>query len=219
MSKPAQHPGKLRRIRLVLALTAAAMTPALAAAPAQAHDALQSTTPARDSTVTTAPDAVSLTLSETPTGGGEMNFSVITVTDSTGTTLSDGKVTVTGAVLSTAVAKGSNGPYKVLWRTVSSDGHPIEGSYTFTVQAPAQETAAAMPSTATAASSAPTSAITSAAAAPAQAVDPAPLPDNSNGPIVLVIAAAALVIVGAIFALSERARRRNSGRLGPENKK
>jgi methionine-rich copper-binding protein CopC len=214
MSKPAQPPRRLRRIRLVLALAAAAMIPTLGAAPAQAHDALQSTTPARDSTVTTAPDTVSLTLSDTPTGGGEMNFSVITVTDSTGKTLSDGKVTVDGANLSTAVAKGSNGPYRVLWRTVSSDGHPIEGSYIFTVQDPAQETAAAVSSTPAPASSAPTSTVTSAAAAPAQAVDPAPLPDNSNGPIVLAIAAAVLVIAGAIFALSERARRRNTNRKG-----
>ncbi|XTR52255.1 copper resistance protein CopC [Pseudarthrobacter sp. So.54] len=28
----------------------------------------------------------------------------------------------------------------MLWRTVSSDGHPIEGNYTFTVQTPAGQT-------------------------------------------------------------------------------
>lgn len=210
MPNPAQPPSKLRRIRLVLALAAAALLPALAATPAQAHDALQSTAPARDSTVTIAPETVSLTLSETPTGGGEMNFSVITVTDSTGKTLSDGKVSVDGATISAAVVKGSNGPYKVLWRTVSSDGHPIEGSYTFTVQDPAQETSAAVPATAAAATAAPTAAVSSAAAAPAQAVDPAPRPDDSNGPIVALIAAAVLAIVGAAVFLSERARRRKA---------
>lgn len=210
MTHPAQPPRGLRRIRLVLALAAAAMTPVLVAAPAQAHDALQSTEPARDSTVTTAPETVSLTLSETPTGGGEMNFNVITVTDSTGTTLSDGKVTVDGATISTAVGKGNNGPYKVLWRTVSSDGHPIEGSYTFTVQDPAQETTVAAPATAAPATAPTTAAASSAAAAPAQSVDPAPRPDDSNGPLVGVIAAVVLAIVGAAVFLSEWARRRKA---------
>lgn len=211
MTHPAQPPRGLRRIRLVLVL-AAALLPALAATPALAHDALQTTAPARDSTVTTAPETVSLTLSETPTGGGEMNFSVITVTDSTGTTLSDGKVNVDGATISTAVAKGSNGPYKVLWRTVSSDGHPIEGSYTFTVQDPAQEKTAAAPATAAPATAAPTA--TASAAAQAQAVDPAPRPDDTNAPLVGVIAAVVLAIAGAAVFLSERARRRKAGLQG-----
>ncbi|TNB75631.1 copper resistance protein CopC [Arthrobacter sp. BB-1] len=210
MTYPAQPPRRFRRISLVLALAAAAMLPVVVATQAQAHDALQSTAPARDSTVPTAPETVSLTLSETPTGAGEMNFSVITVTDSTGKTLSDGKVSVDGATISTALAKGSNGPYKVLWRTVSSDGHPIEGSYTFTVQdATTAASATAAPSTA-----APTAAASSAAAAPAQAVDPAPMPDNSNAPIVGLIAAVVVAIVGAAVVLPERARRRKADPQG-----
>ncbi|WP_455836944.1 copper resistance CopC family protein [Pseudarthrobacter siccitolerans] len=214
MTHPAASPRRLRGVRLILAIAAAAILPALAAAPAQAHDALQSTAPARDSTLTTAPDTVSLTLSETPTGGGEMNFSVVTVTDSTGKTLSDGKVNVEGATLSTVVAKGANGPYKVLWRTVSSDGHPIEGSYTFTVQDPAQEPTSAAPATAAPATAAPTAAVSSAAAAPAQAVDPVPRPDDSNGLLVGLIAAVVLVIVGGAVFLSERARRRRTDLRG-----
>lgn len=194
---------KPRHIRLALALAAAAMIPALAAAPAQAHDSLRSTSPAKDSTVTTAPEQVSLTLSQPPTDAASLNFSVIKVTDSTGRTLSDGKVSITDATLSTTVAKGANGPVTVLWRAVSSDGHPIEGSYSFTVQDPALTAATPAPS---AAAPAPSTTAPSTAAA-AQAVPPVPGPDNSNAPAVLGIAA---VIIAAAVGLFALARRRNA---------
>ncbi|MCU1530929.1 MAG: copper resistance protein CopC [Arthrobacter sp.] len=185
------------RFRLVLALAAAAMIPALATAPAQAHDSLQSTSPAKDSTVSTAPEQVSLTLSESPTDAASLNFSVIKVTDSTGVTLSDGKVNITDATLSTTLIKGVNGPYTVLWRAVSSDGHPIEGSYSFTVQdlaLSATTPAAAAPST-----SAPVT-----APAAGQPVPPVSGPDNSNAPVVLGLAAAIIAAAAALFAVSHK---------------
>lgn len=194
---------KAWRFRLALTLAAAATFQALATSPAQAHDALQSTSPAKDSTVTTAPDTVSLTLSEPPTDAASLNFSVIKVTDSTGTTLSDGKVSITDATLSTTVAKGANGPYKVLWRAVSSDGHPIEGSYSFTVQDPAASAMTSTPAQSSAAAAIPETAISSTPAA-GQAVPPVPGPDNSNAPVVLGIAAAIVALGAGLFALSRK---------------
>ena len=93
----------------------------------------------------TAPETVSLTLSEPPTDSKSLNLSIITVTDGAGKTVSDGNVTVYGPTLSTKITAGSAGTYKVMWRAVSSDGHPIEGKYSFTVQAPAGQGALPLP--------------------------------------------------------------------------
>ncbi|QDG61689.1 copper resistance CopC family protein [Pseudarthrobacter sp. NIBRBAC000502771] len=192
------------RSRAGLALAGALLLAAIGAGPAHAHDALQSTSPERDATVTAAPASVSLTLSEPPTDSQSLNLSVITVTDSTGKTLSDGQVTVTGPTISTKVAPGSNGPYTVLWRTVSSDGHPIEGKYSFTVQDPGAETPAAAP--ATTASVPPSAAPSATQSAAATTVPMAPRPDDSNALLVVGIGAVILAILGGILYLARRRR-------------
>lgn len=196
---------KNARSRAGLALAGALLLAVIGAGPAQAHDALQSTSPDRDATVTAAPDTVTLTLSEPPTDSESLNLSVITVTDSTGKTLSDGKVTVTGPTLSTRVAPGSNGPYTVLWRTVSSDGHPIEGNYSFTVQDPAAVTPAAPPASTTE-SVPPSAAPSPTQSAAANTVPKAPRPDDSNGPLVVGIGAVIIAILGGILYLARRRR-------------
>lgn len=195
------------RSKAVLALAGTLLFTALGAGPAQAHDALQSTSPERDTTVAAAPEIVTLTLSEPPTDSKSLNLSIITVTDSTGKTLSNGEVTVAGPTISTNVTPGSNGPYKVLWRTVSSDGHPIEGTFAFTVGAPAVG-AATGPATATA-SAAPSATVS----APANTVpDRVPPPDDSNALLAVGIAAIVLAVIGGLIYLSRRRERTgNSG--------
>ncbi|ADX75176.1 uncharacterized protein, copper resistance protein CopC-like protein (plasmid) [Pseudarthrobacter phenanthrenivorans Sphe3] len=194
------------RFRLRLAAVAALLVPAaLTASPALAHDALSSTAPARDAVVTTAPDAVSLTLNQPPTESGSLNLSVITVTDGAGTTVSDGTVTVDGPTLSTKTAPGAPGTYTVLWRAVSSDGHPIEGKYSFTVQAPAAAApvASAAPSTEAAPSAAPT------ATSVANAMPTAPRPNDDNAPLAVGIAFGALA---AALGITMWVRRRKANR-------
>lgn len=188
-----------------LAAVAALLLPAaLTASPAMAHDALSSTAPARDAVVTTAPEAVSLTLTQPPTEAGSLNLSVITVTDGAGTTVSDGTVTVDGATLTTRTAPGAPGTYTVLWRAVSSDGHPIEGKYSFTVQAPASTAPVASP-----ASSAESAAPSAAPSTPSNAVPPAPRPNDDNAPLVVGIAFGLLAVaLGVTLWL----RRRNTSR-------
>lgn len=188
------------KTRLRLAAVAAIMIPAAAiASPALAHDALSSTSPAQDSVATTAPETVTLTLSEPPANSENLNLSTITVTDGAGKTVSDGKVTVYGPTLSTTLDPGTAGTYTVLWRTVSSDGHPIEGKYSFTVQ-PAVGAGAPAPS------AAPTA---SPSAAPSAATAPAPTqvppPNNDNAPLVLGISAAILAAaIGTGLVLRNR---------------
>ncbi|MFW0772798.1 copper resistance CopC family protein [Paenarthrobacter nitroguajacolicus] len=200
-------PRNPRGLRLRLAIAVALLIPAFAATPALAHDALESTVPAKDTTVTAAPGSVSLTLSEPPLDTEQLNLSVITVTDETGKTLSDGKVTVEGPTISTAITAGVNGVYKVLWRTVSSDGHPIEGNYSFTVQDPAQAVVAT-PSTT------PTTAAETSTRTPAPAAQTAPeqiKPDDSNAPVTVGIAAAILAVVAAVFFIARRRRDKGAG--------
>lgn len=192
-----------QRFRLGLALAAGLLIPAVAAGPALAHDALQSTTPAADATVTSAPGTVSLTLSKPPTDSKSLNLSVITVTDGEGKTLSDGKVTVAGATISTTVTPGANGPHKVLWRAVSSDGHPIDGSYSYTVQDPAR-TASAAPSPA------PTPAPTPTSAAATTEYERAAPPNNDNALLTLGVAAAVIAALAGILFLGNRKRARNT---------
>ncbi|WP_400160607.1 copper resistance protein CopC [Arthrobacter sp. BPSS-3] len=191
-----------KRTLLSVALATGLLIPAMAAGPAQAHDALRSTSPAADTTVTSTPETVSLTLSEPPTDSASLNLSVITVTDGEGKTISDGKVTVTGATISTKVTPGANGAHKVLWRAVSSDGHPIDGNYAFTVQNPSR-TASAAPAT-------PSPAQTSApAAAGSTEVEPAKGPSNDNALLTLGVAAAVIAALAGILFLARRKRARN----------
>lgn len=191
--------------RLRLAAVAAIMIPAAltAATPALAHDALSSTNPAQDAVIAKAPETVSLTLSEPPADSTNLKLSTITVTDGAGNTVSDGIATVYGPSISTKTSAGTPGTYTVLWRTVSSDGHPIDGKYSFTVQAQAGQPVPAAstpgPSTAAPQPSATTS-----------EEDRFRPPSNDNAPLVLGIVAA---ILAAAFgaALLIRRRRRNTG--------
>lgn len=204
---------KRTRPRVAAAFAGALLLAAIGAGPAQAHDALQSTSPERDTTVTTAPEKVTVTLSQPPTDSDSLNLSVITVTDSTGTTRSDGKVTVAGATISTNVAPGNNGPYKVLWRTVSSDGHPIEGNFTFTVQDPAVTSAAAVPPASATASAPQSLTPTATGSAPANTVpDRVPPPDDSNALLAAGVGALVLAIIGGLVYLSRRKERTGNGK-------
>jgi methionine-rich copper-binding protein CopC len=187
------------RARLRLAAVAAILIPAAAtASPAWAHDSLSSTEPARDATVATTPETVSLTLSEPPLDSEQMKSSVLTVTDGAGKTVSDPDVTVDGPTLSTKITAGGPGTYTVLWRAVSSDGHPIEGKYSFTVQpSTEQPSASAAPATPAAANQS----ATPAAADPEDSFRP---PDNSNAPLVLGIAAAVVAAAAGVAMFIRR---------------
>lgn len=193
------------KTRLRLAALAAIMIPAATAAPALAHDALSSTNPAQDAVVAAAPETVSLTLSEPPTYSKSLNLSIITVTDGAGNTVGDGKVTVYGPSLSTKIAAGTAGTYKVRWRAVSSDGHPIEGKFSFTVQPAAGQ--GAVPSTT---GTTPSAAPPTAPAAIPSVPEPVKPPNNENAPLVLGIVG--VILAAAVGSFLVIRNRRNNTR-------
>ena len=111
-----------------------------APSPASAHSRLTSTSPAAGSTVRTAPRSVSLTFNERLLG----RYSNITVTGPRGATYSVGRPRQVDTTTTQDVQPLGSGQYTVAWRVVSADGHPIGGSFRFTVAlARGQEPAAA----------------------------------------------------------------------------
>ena len=103
-----------------------------AVAPASAHDAAESSSPAAGSTVPVPPAKVSITFNKNPLAIGAQ----VVVTDAAGTAWADGPVEIVDNVASERLKPGAPaGLYTVDWRVASSDGHPIEGSFTFTASA------------------------------------------------------------------------------------
>jgi methionine-rich copper-binding protein CopC len=99
------------------------------AAPAAAHAALISSSPADGAVVETLPDTVELTFSEavaTP--------AYVVVTDPHGRTASVGEPQVADASVSQPTGQSDDeGEYTVEYRIVSADGHAVSGSVRFTV--------------------------------------------------------------------------------------
>ena len=135
-------PSLLPVLRPLVAAVATAGALLLVAAPsASAHDALVSTTPAGGSTVASAPSAITLTFEEPPTTQGM----AVSLTAPDGT-VSKLVPTLAGDVV-TAPVSGSLDPgaYRVAWRIVADDGHPVTGTFAFTI-AGATSSAPATPS-------------------------------------------------------------------------
>lgn len=134
----------------VLLLLATAGFLLVFSAPAQAHDSLESSHPTNGSTVRSVPATIELTFDRTPIA---IN-SIVRVEDSTGTDQADGPVSIVDNRVSQAVKPGApEGEYTVVWRVVSSDGHPIEGTFGFTAGGPNTDAAPAPTATATSTSS------------------------------------------------------------------
>jgi methionine-rich copper-binding protein CopC len=170
--RPATRRATLRRIAAALAgaslATAAIALVGLAqgsgpdgALSASAHNYLVSSSPAAGSTVDAPPSEVTLTFNDvildlaaaggaggdagagsSPAAGGS---SVVQVTgpDGQGTHYETGCATDAGRSVSVPVALGGSGEYRVTWRVVSADGHPVSDSTAFTYRAPAGATASA----------------------------------------------------------------------------
>lgn len=163
----------LRRSAAPVALAAtllAAFLVLFSPLPASAHDALVSSSPAADSQVETLPAELTLTFSAKLIDGGGATEVVVTGPD--GETVTDGPATVDGAIVTQPLlASAPAGEYHVIWKVVSSDGHPTSDEYYFTVTTGSETTPSAQPS------AAPTSAAPSEAASEAPVATATPSPD------------------------------------------
>lgn len=116
----------------------------LPAAAAFAHDYLVTSDPAADSTVRTAPRAVSLTFDAVVLDYGR-GSTALQVTGPGGATrhFETGCAAVDGRTVTARVTLGGPGTYTETWRVVSADGHPVSNSIRFTYAPPAGQRAAA----------------------------------------------------------------------------
>ncbi|MFF4925536.1 FixH family protein [Kitasatospora sp. NPDC001261] len=133
-----------RRIAGVLGVLGALLALMLAGAgPASAHATLDSTDPRQNSVVATAPQAVTLTFSESVSLSGDS----VRVLDPAGKAVdtgnpahADGKGNTARVGLRDGLA---NGTYTVAWRAVSDDSHPVGGAFTFSIGAPSDTSVSA----------------------------------------------------------------------------
>lgn len=117
------------RLAALLLLVAGAGPAGLAlvtASPASAHAALVSTDPADGSTVRTAPTTVTLTFNEV------VGQSAVVVTAPDGSRVSGKASSLDRTVSVDLEGAGQRGRYRVVYRVVSADGHPVSGSLGFT---------------------------------------------------------------------------------------
>jgi methionine-rich copper-binding protein CopC len=124
----------------------AVATLGFSATAAFAHNYVVGTTPAADAVVTEQPGTVSITTNDNLLDlSGEGAGSAIQVSGPTDAPryYGDGCATVAGPTVSTEVQLGAAGEYTVVWQTVSTDGHPISDTFTFTWEPDAAQVLAA----------------------------------------------------------------------------
>lgn len=135
---PPEEPDSTRRrwiIRGAVMLLGLAIGTAISltlASPASAHDDIISSDPVADSTIETLPGEVTLTFSaEILDAVGTVALEVRTPDD---VNIAKGSPQIHGTEVVQALSPSrATGQFTVLWKVVSSDGHPISGIYTFNV--------------------------------------------------------------------------------------
>jgi methionine-rich copper-binding protein CopC len=101
-----------------------------------AHSYMVASNPKNGSTVTTLPATVALTFNENLLVVKGKKPNAISITHRTEVPISQGVVSVTKNVLTVPIASSQkiHGKITVTYRVVSADGHPVNGSFFFTVK-------------------------------------------------------------------------------------
>ncbi|WP_240606940.1 copper resistance CopC family protein [Microbacterium sp. Gd 4-13] len=186
------------------------------ASPVSAHDQLVSTDPAADAVLTALPAEITLSFSAELLGDGASN--VVEVTDAAGTSLIEGTAVVDGVTVTQALTGTASGAISVIWRVVSSDGHPISGEFAFTVDAPAPPTSAPTETTAPETTAPETPEPTMTTMTPPETDEPTTTtaPDSeasASNPLPWIIGVVVvLAVIGVVlYLLVLRPRGRNGG--------
>jgi methionine-rich copper-binding protein CopC len=171
-----------------LAALVALLGVAFPAAPAWAHAKLLSTDPAAGATVATAVTTITLTFNEPV----RQQMTTVTVTGPDGVSYSDGNARSVDKQVLQGVKPLPAGAIRVVWKTVSPDGDPIQGTFAFSNAAAPPTSAAPSPSPAQASASpqVPAPAVSSLAPNARAASD-----DQGSDGLVWWLVAAAIVLV------------------------
>jgi len=128
------------------------------------------------------------------------------VTDAAGTSLADGDPLVEGTAVTQALSGAASGVVTVLWKVVSSDGHPISGQFAFSVP-----TAPTPTPTATPTASATPSESASETATPEPIETAAPVNGGAASvPWILLAVVGVALLGGVTYLLVSRARRQKA---------
>ncbi|MDX2406215.1 copper resistance protein CopC [Streptomyces microflavus] len=129
---------------------------------AAAHTDLDSSTPVAKASLPDVPESVTLTFSDPM----DQKYAKVAVTGPDKKPVAQGNAQVDGKRVTIALAsQAPAGLYSVGYRVVSADGHPVSGSYTFTVQT--QKASTSPMASASETPTAPSTPPTPAAGAPA----------------------------------------------------
>jgi hypothetical protein len=101
----------------------------MGAAPAQAHDVLVATSPEDGSIIRASPSNVELTFNNAV----QNRFAQVAVVDSDRQGYQLGTPRVIGSTVTQPINELPDGTYLVSYRVISSDGHPVSGTFSFTV--------------------------------------------------------------------------------------
>ncbi|WP_017546864.1 copper resistance CopC family protein [Nocardiopsis prasina] len=189
----------MRRIRTAALVAPFAAALLLAPAPAFAHDVLIASDPEDGVTLDTVPEEVTLTFNNAPMAGG--SGSAIVVTSPEGAEIQEGELTFDGTDVSVALTPPTEeGEYGISYRVVSSDGHPIQDTLSFSLSEEA--VAAAAPEEPE--EEAPEETVTEAPAAEETAAE-----EGGTSPLmVLVGVVVAVAAIGAVVLVVVRSRNR-----------
>lgn len=183
-----------RRLLVAAAALVLAVAFGVSAEPAFAHDQLVEATPGDGDTVDVAPEAVKMVFSGAPQ---KLGNEIQVEHDGENVAVGDPETqfhTITQSLKSDLTP----GDYTVDWRVVSEDGHPVDGTFTFTVQEtePHADVASPTPDT------------TDTSSDGTQASQAATSDDNSGPTAVLIAALALSLVVIAAFIVFVVIRRR-----------
>ena len=117
-------------VALAFAFGAALVTSVVSAAPASAHAALVKITPDANAQLATAPTEVVLEFDEPVSA----TFATVLVTTAAGVSVARGTPAVLGAKVTQALSPDLvSGGYRIAFRVLSDDGHPVSGESSFTL--------------------------------------------------------------------------------------
>lgn len=205
MSRYSRSPRSSARFAAAaLAATVLAFGGLLIASPASAHDELIGSDPTPGQEMPASPAQVTLTFSGNISE--EPGASVVELSDAAGP-IAVGDLVTTDNVLIVPLEGDASGAVKVLWKVVSSDGHPISGQYAFTVTAPPTPT----PTPTETATATPTETPT-AEPTPTPTETPVPASDTGAAAVPwILLGVLAVAVLGAVtYLLVSRARRRKA---------
>lgn len=196
----------VRIARLLAGLLAAGVLVISGGTGAQAHDVLVSSDPRPGSVVERAPEAITLTFSAPALAMGTK----IVVRTPDGRDAADGAPELVDSTIRQPVAGYlPAGEYTVEWRATSADGHPVDGTFTFSAAGAAGEP---KPTATPSPDPEPTAEATTGQ--PSPQVDPTPsaLPTidpgpRSGGPATFVIGGLFVVLAAGVVAVLVSARR------------